>query len=105
MLRTLLLSGLMAAALVSIVTAAPQTPNPGLSQPFSTLFRDNREPSPAAPLFRRQPSARSEIPKSKVVCGMTILVPDRIDPGMVKRPKNDVIYAMRFVPPPACAGK
>jgi hypothetical protein len=105
MRRVLVLSGLIAASLLSIVTAAPQTPNPTPSQPFSKLFRGDSKPSQARPLFGPQPSARSEMPRSKVVCGMLVLVPDRIDPGMVKRPKNDVIYAMRFVPPPACAGK
>jgi hypothetical protein len=105
MLRVLVLSGLIAASLLSVVAATPQTPNPGPSQPFSELFRGDSKPSPAAPLFGPQPSARSAQPKSKVVCGMVILVPDRIDPGIVKPPKNDVTYTMRVVPPPACAGK
>jgi hypothetical protein len=99
------LSGLIAASLLSVVSAAPQPPNPGPTQPFSKLFRGDSKPSQARPLFGPQPSARSEIPKSKVVCGMTILVPDRIDPGIVKHPKNGVTYTMRFVPLPACSGK
>lgn len=105
MRRVLVLSGLIAASLVSVVSATPQTPNSGPFQPFSKLFRAERMPAPAAPLFRPQPAARSEKPKSKVVCGMLVLVPDRIDPGIVKRPKGDVTYTMRFVPVPACPGK
>jgi hypothetical protein len=105
MLRVLLLSGLITASLVSVVTAAPQTPNSGPSKPFSTLFRQDTKPSPAAPLFGPQPSARADRQTSKTVCGMLILVPDPVDPKMVKHPKDDVTYTMRLVPPPACSSK
>jgi hypothetical protein len=105
MLRVLVLSGLIAASLVSVATATAQTPSPGPSQPSSKLFRVDSKQSPAAPLFGPQPPASSEKPKSKLVCGMLILVPDRIDPKMVKHPTHDVAYTMRLVPPPACSSK
>jgi hypothetical protein len=104
-LRVLLLSGLIATSVVLVATAAPQTPNSGPSGPFSKLFRGDLKPSSPAPLIASQPPARGDKQKSKTVCGTLILVPEPVDPRMVKRPKGDVTYTMRLVPPPACSSK
>ncbi len=103
--RVLVLSGLIAASLITVVIAAPQTPNPGPSQPFSKLFGGDRTPSRAVRLSVPAPSTTREKPQLKVVCGTLILVPERIDPDIVKRPKAGVTYTMRLVPPPACAAR
>jgi hypothetical protein len=105
MLRVLVLSGLFATSLVSVATAAPQTPNLGPSRPFSRLFGGEVKPSPAAPLFTPKPLAPAEGQRRKTVCGMPILVPEPVDPEMVRHPKDGVTYTMRFVPPPACSSK
>ncbi len=103
--RALVLSGLTVAALVSVMAAAPQTPTAGPSAPYTKLFRGDLKPSPSARIRAPQPSAGAETPRLKTVCGMLILVPDRVDPEMVKRPKDDVTYTMRRVSPPACSSR
>jgi hypothetical protein len=105
MLRVLVLSGLTVTFLVSVMAAAPQTPTGGPSPPYSKLLRRDMEPPPSVRILAPQPSAGGQTPRSKTVCGTVILVPDRVDPEMVKRPKDDVTYTIRRVPPPACSSR
>jgi hypothetical protein len=92
---------------------APQAPDPA----FSTLFTLPAQawpgsiiavpPDPGqAPSRPAEPQKRLTGPRSKVVCGMTLILigPDADrDREMSKTPpKGSVIYPMRRVPPPAC---
>lgn len=103
--RVLVLSGLIVAFLASVMAAAPQTPIAGSSAPYSKLFRGDTKPPPSVRVIGPEPSAGAETARLKTVCGMLILVPDRVDPKMVKRPKDDVTYTMRRVSPPACSSR
>ena len=103
MFTGLILSGLLAVATqeLSLLGPAkpvpPEKPDPAFSGLFSTQTPGDRQPRPAEP-------KRGASPRTKVVCGMTLLlVGPQTDPAMPKpSPKDHVTYTMRRYPPPAC---
>jgi hypothetical protein len=98
MFAGLILSGLLAAAPQLPAPAVPSAPSPPQKPDpaFSSLFE---APKPEA----GEPASRTR-PRTKVVCGMTLLLvrPDA-DPEMPRpAPKDGLTYTMRRYPPPAC---
>jgi hypothetical protein len=79
--------------LVAGVPAVAGNWQPAMNNPYSKLFQP-------APL----PAAKTEAPKPRVVCGMTVVPADpRLDARMlVEMKKKDTRYTMRVIPPPIC---
>lgn len=107
----------MAAGLVLAVLLAasplpdPPSPQNRASEVYAGLFavspQDARPGVPGtdgAPGTPRKPASLDTRPKTKVVCGMTlIIVGAEPDPGMVKpRPDSGTRYPIKRMPPPAC---
>jgi hypothetical protein len=118
MFAGLILSGVLGAAsqqlppstAVPVPQTSPPVSSPAISRPeqpgraFSRLFQAQPEVKPQ-PQPEPQPQVRARQSRTKVVCGMTlILVGPETDPNMPKQPPKDggVRYTMRRYPPPAC---
>ncbi len=113
-----MIPGLVAAGVLAAAASSAQLPAPpaaptsepgGAAVPavYSELFSATSQPGSRAPRFRfrlPQPDTSRDKARSKVVCGMTLIIVDsRPDASMVKpRPKDGVTYPIRRYPPPAC---
>jgi hypothetical protein len=114
MFTGLLLSGVLAAAtqLSPAILGPASVPREVPDAPFARLFEPpqpsgapqarDRQPGEQAPRLI-PPGRRAVGPRTKIVCGMTLLIVGaEADPEMPKPPKDGVTYTMRRYPPPAC---
>jgi hypothetical protein len=107
MFTGLILSGMLAAApqlpptSTTTEAATPDKPDRPFAQLFAAMPPDAEQPGTSRP---PTPARRTSGPRTKVVCGMTLLLvgPDA-DAGMARpTPKDGVTYTMRRYPPPMC---